>query len=80
MGLMSMLGIDPEKQTYETVQDCLKDVAEELQKDHKGFFIVIRPTDEQYNHKYYICKYDEKGNIAPVREITLKEILGKDEE
>ena len=80
MSILGMLGIDPEKQTYDTVKYCLSNISEELQKTHKDFFIVIRPTDDEFNHKYYICMFDEKGNMKVVREILLKEILGKDED
>jgi hypothetical protein len=66
---------DKEKMIYETVQSTLVDVAEELGVSDKDFFIMIRPMDEAFNHKFFICKYDEKGNPKKVREIELKEIL-----
>lgn len=67
---------DKEKATYETVQGALESVAEELGVSWKEFFIMIRPMDDKLNHKYFICKYDEKtGNPVKVREISLKEIL-----
>ncbi len=66
---------DKEKMIYETVQSTLVDVAEELGEDYKNFFIMIRPMDDKFNHKYFICKYDGNGNPQKVREIELKEIL-----
>ncbi len=66
---------DKEKATYETVQGALESVAEELGVSHKEFFIMIRPMDDKFNHKYFICKYDANGNPVKVREISLKEIL-----
>ena len=67
--------IDKEAITRDTIQGALEKVAEELGLKFGDFFIMIRPTDEQFNHKYFICGYDEKGNPKMVREITLKEIL-----
>ncbi len=66
---------DKEKATYDIVQKTLEDVAEELKLPFTEFFVMIRPMDKDFNHKFFICKYDEKGNPAKVREITLKEIV-----
>ncbi len=74
---------DKEKAIEETVQSTLVDVAQELGTkesgplSYKDFFLMIRPTDAKGNFKFHICKYDEKGNPKPVREITTKEILGE---
>ncbi len=68
---------DKEQMTYDTVQSALENVSEEL--GGASFFIMIRPMDSEFNHKYFICKYDEKGNPVKVREITLKEILSEPE-
>ena len=75
--LEDLLGglFDKEKAIYTTVQDTLVRVAEELNVTVKEIFIMIRPKDEDGNHAYYICKYDDKGNPKPIREISLKEIL-----
>lgn len=72
-----MLGglVDKEKMTYDTIQTTLENVAEELGCDFRDFFVMIRPMDEDLNFKFFICKYDEKGNPLKVREITLKEVL-----
>ena len=81
MGLMSMLGIDPEKQTYDTVKDALTAIAEEYKCSYKDFFVMINPKDSEGNHNYIICKRDEKGTpTGIIREIKLKEILGNDSE
>jgi len=79
--LGNLLGglFDKEKAIYSTVQDALTSIAEELQLPYSDFFIAIRPVDSEYNHKYFICKYDEKGQPKAVREITLKEIIAEDE-
>ena len=73
---------DKEKAVTDTIQATLIDVAEELGTEsgplsHKDFFLMIRPIDGKGNFKFHICKYDEKGNPKPVREITTKEILGE---
>lgn len=72
---------DKEKAITETVQATLVDVAEELGTDGPApfgdFFIMIRPSDAAFNFKYFICKYDEKGNPKKIRELTTKEILGE---
>lgn len=75
--LMSGL-FDKEKAVFETIQAALKDVAEEQKCSFKEIFIVIKPMDSEFNHKYFVCKFDEKGNQKVIREMTLKEILGDD--
>lgn len=69
--------INKEESTRVTVKHALEDVAEELGCSWKDFFITIMPIDEKFNQKYFICKYDEKGNPRMIREISLKEILGE---
>ena len=70
--------IDKEQITRDTIQGALERISEETGKSYKDFFIMIRPKDEEFNHKYFICGYDEKGNPSMIREITLKEILQTD--
>jgi len=76
-GLLGGL-IDKEQITRDYIQNALEKVSQELGCSYKDFFIMIRPSDEDFNHKYFICKYDEKGNPKMVREITLKEILASE--
>lgn len=75
--LAGMLGglIDKEQMIYDTIQTALENVAEELDCTHKDFFVMIRPMNEDYDFKLFICKYDENGNPMKVREMMLKEIL-----
>lgn len=96
MGLLDMFGISPSKSVYETVQSTLEDVVQELGCTYEDCFIVIKPTklpedkkkrnpytdeDAQFEHRYYICKFNDAGGMQKVREIALKEILsGKEEE
>lgn len=74
--LEQLLGglIDKEKATYDTIQETLKDVAEELKCSPKDFIIAIKATDDNCNFKCHIMRATEKGNVW-VREITLKEII-----
>lgn len=75
--LAGMLGglIDKEQMIYDTIQTALENVAEELGCTYKDFFVMIRPMNEDYDFKLFICKYDENGNPMKVREMMLKEIL-----
>jgi len=64
-----------EKITHDTIQSTLESVAEELGCSHKDFFLMIKPTNEEYDMKFYIY-VDIIGKIPEfVREISLKEIL-----
>ena len=73
----NMLGglMDKEQMIYDTIQSSLEDVAQELGCSYKDFFVMIRPADDEYNFKLFICTYDEQGNPRKVREMQLKEIL-----
>lgn len=71
--------IDKEQITHDTIQSTLENIAEELKCSHKDFFIMIKPSDEEFNMRFWIYKVTEKGP-ALVREITLKEILNPDDE
>jgi hypothetical protein len=64
-----------EKITHDTIQSTLENVAEELGCSHKEFFLMIKPTNEEFDMKFYIYKLGEK-NPTFIREISLKEILG----
>ena len=66
--------VDKEQITYDTIQTTLEDVAEELGCNYKDFFIMIKPTNDDFNMKFFIYKL-ENGVPKMVREITLKEIL-----
>jgi hypothetical protein len=64
-----------EKITHDTIQSTLESVAEELGCSHKEFFLMIKPTNEEFDMKFYIFKQEEKIPQF-IREISLKEILG----
>lgn len=76
-GLMSGL-VDTEKLTKETIQTALEEIAIELKCSYKDFFVMISPSDEKFNMKFYIYKLDNKVPKL-VREISLREILALDE-
>tara|TARA_R110000868_G_scaffold167297_1_gene401568 strand:- start:209 stop:445 length:237 start_codon:yes stop_codon:yes gene_type:complete len=71
--LMSGL-INTEQITYDTIQEALENLSQELQCQHTDFFIMIKPMDAECNMKFYVYKL-ETGVPKFVREITLKEIL-----
>lgn len=71
--------IDKEQITHDTIQSTLENIAEELKCNYKDFFIMIKPSDEEFNMRFWIYKITEKGPVL-VREITLKEILNPDDE
>lgn len=66
--------VDKEQITYDTIQETLENVAEELGCNYKDFFIMIKPLNDDFDMKFYIYKL-ESGVPKMVREITLKEIL-----
>jgi hypothetical protein len=73
---------DKEKLVRETIQACLQEVGIELGCTHKELFIMIKPTDEQLNDEFDFKCWIYKIETAPklIREISLKEILGDDDE
>jgi len=77
--LMSGL-VDTEKMTYDTIQTALEEVAIELKCKHSDFWVMIKPTSDEYDMKFYIYKNSEGGSPKFVREISLKEILGNEPE
>lgn len=74
--LSNLMGglVDKEQITYDTIQETLENVAEELGCSYKDFFIMIKPLNDNFDMKFYIYKL-ENGVPKMVREITLKEIL-----
>ena len=62
-----------EKITHDTIQSTLESVAKELGCSHKEFFLMIKPTNEEYDMKFYMYKISKMPEF--VREISLKEIL-----
>jgi hypothetical protein len=68
--------IDKEQITHDTIQTTLENIAEELNCNWNEFFVMIKPTDNEFEMKFYI--YQQATGEAPkfVREISLKEILG----
>ena len=69
--------IDSEGIVYETIQDTLEKLSAELSVDFNHLFVMIKPTDENFEHKYFVYRLDS-GKPEFVREITLKEILGSE--
>lgn len=74
--LANLMGglVDKEQITRDTIQDTLENISEELGCSYKDFFIMIKPTNDDFNMKFFIYKL-ENGVPKMIREITLKEIL-----
>ncbi len=68
---------DKEKMVKDMIQSTLENVAEELGCKHDEFFIMIKPTKEDFDFKCHIYKGTPPVHV---RQITIKEILGEDEE
>ncbi len=77
--ISSVLGslMNKEQAIQDTIQDALEKVAAELNCSYKDLFLMIRPIDSEFNHSYFVCKYNENGMPVKVREISIKEILGE---
>jgi hypothetical protein len=67
--------IDKEQITHDTIQTTLENIAEELNCDFKDFFVMIKPTNDEFDMRFYIYQTIE-GKPVFQREISLKEILG----
>ena len=50
--------VDKEQITYDTIQTTLEDVAEELGCNYKDFFIMIKPTNDDFDMKFFIYKLE----------------------
>lgn len=66
--------IDKEAIIQETIATTIKDLTEELQCKPDELFIMIKPTNEKCEFKCWVYKMEP--NPVLKREITLKEILG----
>jgi hypothetical protein len=73
MGLLDGL-FDKEGMVKTTIESCLENVAEELNCKATELFVMIKPTNEDFEFKCWIYKVE--GSPKLVREISLKEILG----
>lgn len=77
--------IDKEKAVQEIIQNALQDALEEVNEKreepgaytHENVFIMIMPSDEKMNFKLYLY-LNANGKRTPIRELSLKEILGSD--
>ena len=67
-----------EKIVSDTIKSSLEEIAIELKCNYKDFFVMIKPTNEQYEMKFYVYKIVDNKPPTFVREISLKEILGQD--
>jgi|TARA_R110002153_G_scaffold96538_1_gene231011 hypothetical protein len=76
--LMSGL-VDTEKMTYDTIQTTLEELAIELKCEFSDFWVMIKPTSNEFDMKFYVYQNNESGAPRFAKEISLKKILGKEE-
>ena len=80
MSILSAIGLDKESMARDAIQDTLKDVLEELKCLHDELFIMIKPCDEKMNFKLYLYRLEVGKQPAFVREMTMKEVIGDEDE
>ena len=76
-----MLGalFNTEKIVSDTIKSSLHEIAIELECSHKDFFVMIKPTNDNFDMKFYVYKIiEDKPTPQFVREISLNEILGNE--
>lgn len=75
-----MLGglFNTEKIVSDTIQTTLENISEELNCSFKDFFVMIKPTDENFKMAFYVYRIGENGAPQFVRQISLAEILGNE--
>lgn len=72
--------VDSEKLTFDTIQTSLEEIAIDLKCNWKDFFVMIKPTDSEFDFKLYLYLNQEGKGPKYIRQISLKEILGKEDE
>ena len=72
--------VDTEKLTYDTIQTSLEEISIDLKCSWKDFFVMIKPTKSEFDFKFYLYQNQEGKGPKYIREISLKEILGKEDE
>tara|TARA_R110000851_G_scaffold122201_1_gene251457 strand:- start:568 stop:831 length:264 start_codon:yes stop_codon:yes gene_type:complete len=80
LGSMMSGLVDTEKLTYDTIQTSLEEISIDLRCSWKEFFVMIKPTDSEFGFKFYLYQNQEGKGPKYIREISLKEILGKEDE
>jgi hypothetical protein len=75
-----MLGglFNTEKIVSDTIENSLQEIAIELKCNYKEFFVMIKPTNEDFKMSFYVYRIVAEKTLPQfVREISLKEILGQ---
>jgi hypothetical protein len=72
--------VDKEKIAHDTIQETLVSISKELGVEFSKFFVMIKPIDKLCDMKYYIYLLEEGKPPKIVRELTLTEIFGDEEE
>lgn len=79
MGLLDSI-FDKEQMTFDTIQEALISISKELGCKHSEFFVMIKANNEKFEPKFYIYQLQQGAGPKMIREITIKEILGNDED
>ena len=81
MNMLSGL-FNKEQMVFDTIQDTLQNVSEELGCSHKELFVKIIPGNEEFEPVFQVFhtkpydSVDKTPAFRYVRDITIKEILG----
>lgn len=67
-----------EQMVFDTIQDTLLSISEELGCKHTELFVMIKPENEKFDPKFHVYKL-ENNQPKYIRDISIKEILGEDE-
>jgi hypothetical protein len=67
--------VDKEAMAYNSIQEALVELAEELDCKYTDLFIMIKPFDKEMNFKGYLYQLKD-GKNKVIRELTIKEIIG----
>ena len=70
--------VDTEGIVYDTIKGTLENLCNELDCGFDELFVMIKPNNEDCDHKYFVYKLENKVPKF-IREITLKEILSSSE-
>ena len=77
--IAGVFGFDKEEATFTTIQSTLQKLAKELNCNYNELWIMILPIDENFSMKFHVYKMIN-SKPTPIRDISLKEVLGIKEE
>lgn len=73
--------VDKNKIVNDYIKDSLINLSEELQCNYNELCVIIKPKNENMDFDFFLCRFSkEEGVSAPIRKVSLKEILGDDDD